>query len=205
MKKKAKQANPYKAGSRKAEIYDAFMEAGGGDAGLKAATKEATAKGKKVIKPGTIKSWASMWLKGVTKPEAKENDDKPAKVVVERDKGYHPDFKYTTRQQADRHHETLCTRSGLRPHAFHVLEDGGMFAVVPAHYKPGGPVPTFERGDIVYDAMIANSKAKVIEAGPEQTLVRYVTERKTGPREECVINRYLVKLPDPKKKERVRL
>lgn len=195
--------NPYKKGSRKAEIYDAFLDSEDGEQGLKNAHKVAKKLG---IKEGTVKSWSSMWLKGTTKPERKEKADKPAKVAP--DKGFHPDFKYTTRAQADRHHEALCTRSGLRPHAFHVIEDQGMFAVVPAHYKPGGPLPTFNVGDIVYDAIISNSKAKVIEAGPEQTVVRYVDAGKSGPREECVINRYLVKLPDeaPKKKrERARL
>lgn len=207
--KASKHANPYKEGSRKAEIYNVFMEAGGGEDGLKAARKEASAKGKKLIKEGTIKSWSSMWLKGTTKPEAKALDpNKPKPAPVVHDKGFHPDFKYTTRAQADRHHEALCERAGLRPHAFHVIENEGMFAVAPANYKPGGPVPTFKPGDIVYDALIANTKAKVIEAGPEQTLIRYDKDRPNRPREECVINRFLVKLPEreeKKKKERARL
>lgn len=202
-KAKPPSANPYKEGSRKAEIYDVFMEAGGGEAGLKAAYKEAAAKGKKLIKEGTVKSWSSMWLRGATKPDAKPNADKPAKTPVVHDKGFHPDFKYTTRAQADRHHEALCTRVGLRAHAFHVIENDGMFAVAPANYKPGGPEPVFKVGDIVYDAYIANSKAKVIEAGPQQTVIRYVTERPKGPREECVLNRFLVKLPERDGKKRV--
>jgi hypothetical protein len=198
-KEKAPAPNPYKEGSRKAAIYDAFIEAGGGEGGLKVAYKRAEKLG---IKAGTVKSWASGWLKGVLRPEKKETTATKPKVV--HDKGYHPDFKYTSRAMADKQHEALCTRAGLRAHAFHVIEDDGRFAVAPAHYKPGGPVPTFERGDIVYDAVIANSKAKVLEAGPEQTLVRYVKERKTGPREECVINRFLIKLPEKaSKRERL--
>ena len=189
--------NPYKKGSAKAEIYTVFTDAGGGDKGLKAAHKRAE---KLDIKPGTVKSWSSMWLKGLTKPATKAPDpDKPTKAkAVERDKGFHPEFKHTSRAAADKAHEKLCTRAGLRAHAFHVIEDEGRFAVVPATYKPGGPVPQFSNGDTVYDALIANSKAKVIGAGPEQTMVRYVKERPNRPREECVINRFLVKLPDEK-------
>ncbi len=192
-----KPSNPYKEGSRKAEIYDVFTEAGGGDAGLKAAYKRAAKVG---IKDGTVKSWSSMWLKGETKPSSKAPDpDKVKATTPKRDVGFHSEFKHTSRAAADKAHEKLCTRAGLRAHAFHVIEDDGRFAVVPATYKPGGPVPTFSKGDTVYDALIANSKAKVIDAGPEQTMVRYVEERPNRPREECVINRFLVKLPDEEK------
>lgn len=196
--------NPYKTGSRKAEVYDVFLAAGGGDKGLTKATERAKKLG---LAGGTIKSWASGWLKGQTKPKAKEGDG-PAKegkaptlkAISKKDEEYHPLFKWNSRERADREHEALCTRAGLRPHAFHVIENDGKFAVAPANYKPGGPPPTFEVGDIVYDALIANSKAKVISAGSEQCVVRYVKERKTGPREDCVINRFLVKLPDTKEK-----
>lgn len=196
--------NPYKTGSRKAAVYDVFLKEGGGEKGLAAATKLAKKEG---LAPGTVKSWASGWLKGQTKPKAKEGAG-PAKegkaptlkAISKSDNEYHPLFKYSSRERADREHEALCTRAGLRPHAFHVIENDGRFAVAPAHYKPGGPPPKFEVGDIVYDALIANSKAKVISAGSEQCVVRYVKERKTGPREDCVINRFLVKLPDTKEK-----
>lgn len=203
-------SNPYKEGSRKREIYQIFLDAGGGEKGLAAAHKHA-AKKSVGIKAGTVKSWSSMWLKGAVKPgSTKAKADKPTKVErAEPVKGFHPEFKYTSRQRADKAHEALCTSAGLRAHAFHVIEDDGRFAVVPATYKPGGPMPSFNVGDVVYDALIVNSKAKVIEAGPEQSIIRYVKERPKGPREECVINRYLVKLPDePAKKakrERARL
>lgn len=195
--KKAK-ANPYKAGSRKAEIYDAFIEAGGGEAGLKAANKEAGVKGKKLIKPGTVKSWSSAWLKGEHTSKPKDpNAPKPVKAVkAVKDDGFHPDFKYTSRERADRAHQDLCERAGTRSHAFHVIEDDGRYAVVPSHVHPTTPAPTFKAGDIVYDIFIANSKAKVIEAGPQQSVIKYVRERPKGPREECVINRYLIKLPE---------
>jgi hypothetical protein len=192
--------NPYKVGSRKAEIYDVFMENGGGEAGLKAAMKRAD---KLDIKPGTVKSWSGAWLKGVTKPAKKEKADKPAQgdAAV---KGFNPWFKYTTREAADKRHENLCTQSGLRPHCFHVIEQDGRFAVVPATYKSPGPPPIFQRGDTVYDAFIANTQAKVLEPGPEQTVIRYVKDRPNKPREECVINRFLVKLPDEEAKARKR-
>lgn len=188
-------SNPYKEGSRKAEIYDVFTESGGGEKGLKAAHKRAVKLG---IKPGTVKSWSGGWLKGQLKPAKKEKVAKADADNVRLDKNgsFHPLFKYTTRSRADAEHEALCNRNGIRPHAFHVIENDGRFAVVPANYQPGGPVPTFEVGDIVYDALITNSKAKVISAGSEQCVVRYVKERPTGPREDCVINRFLVKLPD---------
>lgn len=189
--------NPYKKGSAKAEIYTVFTDTGGGEKGLAAAHKRAK---KLDIKEGTVKSWASMWLKGLTKPATKEGDDgkKPTlKAISTKDREYHPLFRHDTRAKADKEHESLCTRCGLRPHAFHVIENDGKFAVAPAHYKPGGPAPQFKNGDIVYDALIINSKAKVIEAGPEQCVVRYMSQNKLkGPIEDCVINRYLVKLPD---------
>jgi hypothetical protein len=186
--------NPYKEGSRKAEIYDVFLDSEDSAAGLKNAYKRAEKLG---IKAGTVKSWSSMWLRGEVKPGKKEKapGDKPDTVTL-KDGAFHPMFKYTSREKADKEHEALCTRNGIRPHAFHVIEDDGRFAVVPSHYQPGGPVPTFKAGDIVYDALIANSKAKVIEPGPEQTMVRYVVDRPSRPREDCVINRFLVKLPD---------
>jgi hypothetical protein len=199
----AKFENPYKEGSGKRVIYDVFMTAGGGKEGLAAAMKAAK---ENEVKEGTIKSWSSMWLRGMTKPgtSVKPKADKPKGDNVSLKNGeFHPLFKHTTREKADKEHEALCERNGIRPHAFHVIEDKGRFAVVPANYKPGGPVPTFKVGDIVYDALIANSKAKVIEAGPEQSMVRYAEERPNRPREECVINRFLVKLPDaPAKKSK---
>lgn len=206
-------SNPYKEGSRKAEIYDVFTKAGGGEKGMAAAHKHA-AKKSVGIKEGTVKSWGSMWLRGVTKPEAKEGgSDKPVTLreISTKPGEYHPLFKYTSRAKADAAHEALCTRVGLRPHAFHVIEDQERFAVAPANYKPGGPVPTFKKGDTVYDAFIINSKAEVIDAGPEQSMIRYHVARKSGLKDECVINRFLVKLPDEEKpakkakKERARL
>jgi hypothetical protein len=201
--------NPYKKGSAKADIYTVFTEAGGGEKGLKAAHKRAV---KLNIKPGTVKSWSSMWLKGQTKPGTKTVDGtKPAKKrETLTPQGYEPHFRFNSRAAADKAHEATCTRNGLRPHAMHVLEQDGKFAVVPALYKPGGPVPTFEKGDIVFDILIANSKAKVIDPGPEQTVVKYMTPAAKGmtrPDQDCVINRFLVKAPDdkPKKRERVRL
>lgn len=193
--------NPYKEGSRKAAIYDVFNKAGGGEVGLKAAHKHA-AKKDVGIKPGTVKSWASGWLKGMVKPAKKEKAAKADGDNVRLDKNgsFHPLFKFTSRAKADAEHEALCNRNGIRPHAFHVIENDGRFAVVPANYQPGGPPPKFEVGDIVYDALISNSKAKVISAGSEQCVVRYVKERPTGPREECVLNRFLLKLPDEKEK-----
>lgn len=199
-------SNPYKEGSAKAAIYQIFTDAGGGEKGLAAAHKHA-AKKSVGIKPGTVKSWASMWLKGQTKPGTRA-EPKPDKAPKLKNGEYEPAFKYTTRERADAEHESLCERNGLRPHAFHVLEDEGKFAIAPVNYKPGGPAPQFEVGDIVYDALIINSKAKVINAGPEQSVVRYVKDRPSRPREDCIINRFLVKLPDegkPKSKKREKL
>ena len=189
-----KLSNPYKEGSRKAAIYDTFLKAGGGEKGLAAAQKHAARKDVG-IKQGTVKSWASGWLKGQVRPDKKPST-KPDKVTLTKNGEFHPLFKYTSRDKADKEHEAMCNRNGIRAHAFHVIENEGRFAVVPANYQPGGPVPTFKVGDIVYDALIANSKAKVIEAGPEQTLIRYAIDKPSRPREDAVINRFLVKLPD---------
>lgn len=182
--------NPYKKGSRKAAIYEVF-KTDGLDAAVAYAEHPDVG-----IKRGTVKSWSGGWTKGETRKAKAAPGDKPAKSDVVHEKGFHPEFKYTSRERADQRHEALCTSSGLRPHAFHVLEDDGRFAVVPANYKPPGPPPVFNAGDIVYDAFIANTKAKVLQSGPEQTVIRYSKDRPNRPREDCVINRFLVKLPD---------
>jgi hypothetical protein len=193
------QANPFKAGSRKAAIYDAFVAAGGADKGLKAAY----AKAKELeIKEGTVKSWAGSWTKGtLPKPKgpkvARERKDDTTEA---KDKDYNVHFKYTTKAQAESAKEDLCERAGLRPHAFHILEQEGRFALCPIHYRPIGPIPTFKKGDVVFDAYIINSKARVIEPGPEQSLIKFDLDAKPPfhhrPREQLTLNRYLVKLPD---------
>lgn len=151
-----------------------------------------------------INRWVREW--GNLKPaEPKASND--VKAPSRKDNlGFHPEFKYASRTQANDKLIKICKSAGLRLHAFHVLEDDGRFAVVPATYKPNGPEPMFNVGDIVYDVIIANTKAKVLDAGPQQTLVRYLKDRPFRPREEAVINRFLIKLPDevvkPKKEKR---
>lgn len=190
------ETNPFKAGSRKAKIYDVFKAKG-----LEAAFKEAE---KLQIKPGTVKSWSGSWTKG-TVPAKKAKGEKAAKVAKpgkrsSGDETYEANFKYLSRHHAESNLTHICERSGLRPHAFHVLENEGKFAVVPISYRPIGPVPQFEKGDVVFDVYVANSKARVIEPGPEQTMIKYDKESTipghARPREDCVLNRYLVKLPD---------
>lgn len=197
-------SNPYKTGSRKAEVYDVFLTAGGGDKGITKATERAKKLG---LAGGTVKSWAGSWLKGEV------NRAKPKSEKVVREKlPTNPDdavyFKHDSPIKANRHLAEVCKRSGLRPHAFHVLEQEGMFAVVAATTRPDGPNPQFVKGDTVYDAYMVNSKAKVIEAGPEQCVIRYATEAVKGlsrPKEWAVPNRYLLKLPEETKKKRERL
>lgn len=189
-------ANPFKAGSRKAAIYDVFKAKG-----IEAAYKEAE---KLEIKAGTVKSWSGSWTKG-TLPAKKakgEKSDKPAKASRKPGE-FDPEavhFRHTTRAAAQAHIDQVCKRNGLRSHAYHVLENEGKFAVVPVTYRPIGPVPQFKKGDIVYDTYISNSRAKVIEPGPEQTLIKYDKEStlpgRVRPRESCELNRFLIKLPD---------
>lgn len=200
--------NPFKAGSRKAKIYDAFKAAKDPEAGIKAANKMAQEQG---IKTGTVKSWLGSWAKGTLpvkapkeKREKREKKEKVGKVSKPDSSDAH--FRYLSRYHAESNLKDIAERSGLRPHAFHILENEGKFAVVPITYRPIGPVPQFEKGDVVFDVFIANSKAKVINPGPEQTEVRYDKERTSParPREECVLNRYLVKLPDEPMKGKVK-
>lgn len=201
-------ANPFKAGSRKAAIYDVFKAAKDPEAGLKAAYKEASRPGAKVIKPGTVKSWVGGWAKGTLKAKAAAPKEKKAKADKSKpgDSNYEAHFKYLSRHHAEGNLKDIAERSGLRSHAFHILENDGKFAVVPITYRPIGPAPQFEKGDVVFDAFIANSKAKVLNPGPEQTEIRYDKERisPARPREECVLNRYLVKLPDEPMKGKVK-
>lgn len=190
--------NPYKAGSRKAEVYDTFLAAGGGDKGL----TKATALAKKLgLAGGTVKSWASAWLKGKTKPDAspikreKLEETKPAA-----DDG--PWFRHDSIIKANRDMQTICKRNGLRPHAFHILEQEGKFAVVPSTKYAKGEYPTFSKGDIVYDAFVINGKAKVIDPGPQQSMIKYLADAPKGlqrPKETAIPNRYLIKLVEEKK------
>lgn len=193
--------SPFKEGSRKAEVHQVFLDTGGGDDGLKAAQKRAKKLG---LADGTLKSWAGGWLKGLAKAA------KPDKVVT-RERLTTPDddvhFKHDSIIKANRDLEAICKRCGLRPHAFHILEQEGMYAVVPATTKPNGPPPQFVKGDTVYDGYVVNSKAKVLEAGPEQCVIRYATEAVKGlsrPRECAVPNRYLIKIEEPKPKGKVK-
>lgn len=177
-----------KDGSRKATIFDAFM-AKGFDAAKKLAIKLD-------IKESTLKSWASEWER--RKGEAVTN----APPVITRERlpddvkpepgAFDPHFRFKTREAAETQLAAICKRNSVRPRAFTVLENDGRFAIAPA-WKKGQPIPQFKKGEIVYGLFMVDSKAKITEPGPEQSMIRYVKESssKARPKEECVPNYYL--------------
>lgn len=193
-------ANPFKAGSRKAEIYDVFRSAKTPEEGLKAAYKEASRKGAKLIKEGTVKSWAGSWAKGTLptpKGKAVKRERMTASAGTPNDDIW---FRHDSLFKANKDLTGICERAGLRPHAFHIIENDGKFAVVPISTRNDKPIPQFEKGDVVYDCYSSTSKARIIQAGPEQSMIRYDKESTakgmTRPRECAIPNRYLIKLPD---------
>jgi len=177
-------------GSRKAQIFDAFM-----NDGAKSAEKLAT---KLEIKASTLKSWTSEWSRksgeGVTSSPVKRErlpDDKPRDNPKPGE--FDPHFRYKSREEGERALIAHAKRAGIRANAFTVLENDGRFAIAPIHTVKKRPYPQFKKGDTVYGLFMVDSKAKVTGPGPEQSMIRYVKESsaKARPREECVPNYYL--------------
>lgn len=182
-----------KDGSRKAQIFDAFMANG-----MKAAEKLAT---KLDIKSSTLKSWTSEWARRsgetVTNvPPAIKRERLPDEPdTAEKPGEFDPHFRFKSQEAAERQLLAICKRNGMRPKALTVLENDGRFAIAPVHTVKNRPYPQFKKGDVVYGLFMVDSKAKVTGPGPEQTMIRYVKEStaKARPREECVPNYYLWK------------
>lgn len=189
-------------GSRKASVYDVFHDKGDA-AALKAGVKLGLA-------PGTIKSWCKGWAghakqahaadtrKGPKGPRA-ASPDKVSTPKAEVRAAYDPRFDYTSRADAVKALMNTVRRMHCMEQAFHVIEENERFAVVPAHYKPEGKPPQFEKGDTVFDTIIPNSRGVVKEAGPYQCAVEYAAGYHAG-REQIVPNVYLVKM-EPVKAE----
>lgn len=117
------------------------------------------------------------------------------KVTVAERAPYEPQFRFESREKAWSHAVSQARRCGFSEANFHILEEGGKFAVAPISYKPPGEVPTFEKGDTVMDTIIKDSRAKVIEAGPEVCVVEYESKKLyTTP--QTIPNVYLYKVSD---------
>ena len=194
-----------KEGSRKRTIFDIFTKKAG-------TYEQALAKGLELgVKEGTVRSWCRTWdKKKVPETPKKERAPKgapPAKGKQTRERlseapkraegppaQFLPHFKHGTRDAAVAHIAAISKRNGLRADAFHVLEEQGKFAVVPAHHKPPAPPPLFKKGDVVFDAYIPNGMATVTGPGPEQTEIKFKHPRPSGQTTDCVSNYYLHKL-----------
>jgi transposase-like protein len=179
-------------GSRKAQIFDAFM----GKGGLKEAQKLAT---KLDIKDSTLRSWVALWDRGkgeeiTSAPVKRERMEQEAPVVREKLKPgeFDPHFRFKTREAAERQLISQAKSCGVRAKTLSVLENDGRFAIVPA-WRKGMPIPQFKKGEFVYGMFMVDSKAKIVTPGPEQSVIRYVKESssKARPKEECVPNYYL--------------
>jgi hypothetical protein len=102
-----------------------------------------------------------------------------------------PHFRYTSRDQATKAAIAQARRCGLAEAHFHVLEEGTKFAIAPIHHANRGKVPQFEKGDTVMDTIIADSRAVILETGPQQCVVKY-EDAKRG--EQAIPNVYLYKI-----------
>jgi hypothetical protein len=187
------------AGSRKAQVYDVFH-----DKGLDAAIKKALSLG---LKEGTVRSWAGGWSKAPRTEHSTDNRPQRGGAPIARkakapDKGpaeFSPHFQHKSKGDAAKHILNIVRRSGCAEAAYHIIEQDGRFAVAPAHYKPGGPIPQFKDGDIVFDTIIPNQKGKVVKAGPE------VCEVKGPDGIRAIPNYYLYKFVDESKPKRERI
>ena len=181
-------------GSRKAQVYEIFH-----DKGFDAAVAFALTIG---LKAGTVKSWSGTWGRGGKAPlsPARSKGGNGAqgggteRSTSEREP-YSPHYRYGTREAAVRAMIDLARRTVANERAYHVLEEGGKFAVAPASYKPEGPIPQFKRGMTVMDTVIPDSRAIVVEAGPQQSVVKYEDGR-----EQTIPNVYLYEVAPIEKK-----
>lgn len=102
-------------------------------------------------------------------------------------------YKYATENEAKRAAIDCARRTGLRDRVFNIVTDGERWGFASALAAPKGSMPVFKKGDMVFDPFIANSLAKIIVAGPEQSEIEYETERKGLPKRTFVSNVYLSK------------
>jgi hypothetical protein len=162
----------------------------------------------KVFKYGTetldlpatqVKTYIREKLVAIQRDEMKALGLHPTKSQVEAAKekkaeDMEIDYRYPTKDAARKALLACARRNHLRETVFHIVSANGKFAFVPVHILPEGKTPTFKKGDMVVDAFIDDSRAEVIDAGPEVSIIRYVTERKYAPKEQAVSNRYLIKV-----------
>lgn len=183
----------HKPGSRKGEVHRIFDQKG-----VEEAMKYGVAKG---LKEGTIKSWIGVWSGGKVrvKLNGATTSVKQASVPPVVNDIFASLFTHASRAAAEKAREGICKRAGTSAKAYHILEQSGKFAVVPAHYKPGGPIPQFQDGDWVMDTIVPNSLGQVKGAGPEQSMVKYQKPRHGFASDlVCIPNVYLYKVEAPK-------
>lgn len=135
-------------------------------------------------------------IKAATKAAA----SKP-KTVRTKLSDWSPHFRYASHDKATRSANKIARRCGLSQGNFHILEEAGRFAIAPIHYMPPHDAPLFSKGDEVMDTIIPNSRGKIVDAGPEQCLVRYVDDGA----ERVVPNYYLYKLSDLTKEQKAEI
>lgn len=204
----AAQAPRPKDGSRKADVYDVYYADG-----YAAALKKADDLG---LGPTTAKSWIYVWAKlspvGERPPERErkapsapkaprekiaKKDEKPPAVMTLKD---FPAFPSERKARIWADHRTAST--GMDKRAMIPHEIDGQWHVIPLHMGPGIPMTTFKEGDHVTNLGIRNSRAVIIGAGPEQSIIRYVKDVPGRHREPCISNRYLMLMPPPEGKDK---
>lgn len=102
-------------------------------------------------------------------------------------------FRFNTYEAAAKQANIQARRCGMSTLAFHILSEGGKFAIAPAHVRPKSAPPQFKKGDEVYDLIIHDSRGRIKEAGPEQSLVSYYHKQRG---EQIVPNCYLLRASD---------
>lgn len=142
-----------------------------------------------------VKELVVLIEKAKNKPP-KGNSAKAPKPVSE----FEPHFRFDSHDAATKAALSQARRCGLAEAHFHILTENEKFAIAPIHFRTQGQPPVFERGDIVMDTIIADSRAIIQEAGPQQCVVKY-DDPKRG--EQIIPNVYLYKIGDkaaPKEK-----
>jgi hypothetical protein len=154
------------------------------------------------IKIGLSESQSRSYVKEHTRNEErrklKEAGLLPTPAKFEAAKAQEPHFRYPSREAAKKALLAQARRCNIKQQAYHILSEGGKYAFVPAYVRPTSKPPQFKKGDVVMDINIGDSRAVIEEAGPEQSVIRYITERKYARKVDTVSNYYLHKISGSK-------
>jgi hypothetical protein len=183
----AKPASPAKKPEKPITPYRAVrlaIEAGGPDAGM----KKGLALG---LPPSQVKAYVKELIVLIERAKRKEAGLEPLVIPKEKSGVFEPHFNYPTREAAQKAALAKARHIGAQAACFHILAEGGKFAIAPVSYRNPAAPPEFKKGDTVMDTVIADSRGTIIEAGPQQSVVRYDNEKRS---DQTISNYFLYKV-----------